>query len=116
KTHNTKLSWEFWDGKIWAELGTSGKHLRLGVEGGDVIDSEFVDETESLSRDGNVSFRFTSAPAELNLNGQKNYWIRVRIAAGDYGRELQYKKDDATGGFSAMPATLAPPSIRSLKL
>ena len=116
KTHNTQLSWEFWDGKIWAELGTSGKHLRLGVEGGDVIDSEFVDETESLSRDGNVSFRFTSAPAELNLNGQKNYWIRVRIAAGDYGRELQYQKNDATGGFSAMPATLAPPSIRSLKL
>ncbi len=115
KTHNTQLAWEFWDGKAWAELGTSGKHLRIGAEG-DVVDTDFVDETESLSKDGKVSFRFGHPPAELNLNGQKSYWIRVRIAAGDYGRDLQYQKNEATGALAATPATWAPPSIRSVKL
>jgi len=115
KTHNTQLAWEFWDGKTWAELGTTGKHLRIGAEG-DVVDTDFVDETESLSKDGKISFRFGRPPAELNLNGQKNFWIRVRIAAGDYGRDLQYQKNEATGALAATPATWAPPSVRSVKL
>src|SRR5262249_45350614 len=116
KPLNTQLAWEFWDGKVWTELGTSGKHLRLEVEGEDVVDTGFVDETQSLSKDGNVSFRFSKPPAEFNLNGQKNYWVRVRIAAGDYGKEMQYQKSEGAGGISIVPSTLAPPSIRSLKL
>ncbi len=116
KTHDTQLAWEFWDGKAWAELGTTGKHLRFGAEEGDVLDTYFVDETESLSKNGKVSFRFGRPPAESNLNGQKNYWVRVRIAAGDYGRDLQYRKDEATGTLAATPATWAPPSVRSVKL
>jgi hypothetical protein len=116
KTHDTELAWEFWDGKAWAELGRTGKHLRIGAEGGDVIDTNFADETESLSKNGKVSFRFGRPPAELNANGQKNYWIRVRIAAGDYGRDLQYQKNEATGALAATPATWAPPSVRSVKL
>jgi|SRR5579862_8457977 len=116
KTNDTQLAWEFWDGKAWAELGTTGKHLRFGAEEGDVLDTYFVDETESLSKNGKVSFRFGRPPAELNLNGQKNYWVRVRVAAGDYGRDLQYRKDEATGTLAATPATWAPPSVRSVKL
>jgi len=114
--HNTQLSWEFWNGQEWTKLGKSGRFLRLGDGAGDVIDTEFNDETKSLSADGDVSFRFSSPPAELNLNGQKNYWIRTRIVAGNYGDETQFQKDPATGRLVATPATLAPPSIRSIKL
>lgn len=114
--HNTQLKWEFWNGEEWTELGQTGRYLRLGGGDGEGIDTEFSDETKSLSVDGDVSFRFSSAPAELNLNGQKNYWIRVRIAAGNYGHEPLFETDPATGRLAAKPATLAPPSIRSINL
>ncbi len=113
--HNTQLSWEFWNGQEWTKLGKS-RFLRLGDAVGDTSVPEFADETNSLSADGNVTFRFSSPPAELNLNGQKNYWIRVRIAAGNYGEESQFQRDPSTGALVAKPATLAPPSIRSIKL
>jgi len=112
-TQNIKLCWEFWNGQAWTSLGTTGRYLQLEDDAGD---AEFTDETKSLSTNGNVSFRFSSPPAELNLNGQKSYWVRVRIVAGNYGRELQYKKDPATGALVTTGATLAPPSIRSIKI
>jgi baseplate J-like protein len=115
-THNTQLSWEFWNGQEWTRLGQSGRYLRLGDGAADAVDTEFTDETKSLSTDGDVSFRFSRPPAELNLNGQKNYWIRTRIVAGNYGAEPQFQTDPASGRLVAKPATLAPPSIRSIKL
>ncbi len=115
-THNTRLTWEFWNGQEWTKLGTSGRLLRIGDGNADAIDTEFSDETKSLSNDGDVSFRLSTPPAELNLNGQKNYWIRVRIAAGNYGDATQFQKDPATGTLVARPADFAPPSIRLIKL
>ena len=112
-TRNTQLCWEFWNGQAWTSLGKTGRYLRVDDAAGD---AEFTDETKSLSTNGNVSFRFSSPPVELNLNGQKNYWVRVRIVAGDYGRELQYRKDPASGALVTTGATLAPPSIRSIKI
>lgn len=115
-SQNVQLSWEFWNGQEWIELGKSGRYLRIGDGDGDATDAGFTDETNSFSSDGDVKFRFSSVPAELNLNGQKNYWIRVRIAAGNYGEEARFQRDPTTGGLIARPATLAPPSIRSIKL
>jgi hypothetical protein len=112
--HNTQLSWEFWNGQAWTKLGRSGRFLRVGD--GDAIETEFTDGTNSLSTDGDVSFKFPSPPRELILNGQKNYWIRVRIAAGNYGDELRFQRDASATGLVAQPATLAPPSIKSIKL
>lgn len=75
--------------------------------------------------DGDISLKFPKPPAELNLNGQKNYWIRVRIVAGDYGKEAHYEQVrpglvdrelHREGGFHVTPATFAPPSIRSVKV
>ncbi len=120
KPNHLELVWEFWDGEAWSALSTSGRSLRLGVEEDSSDDAEptvqFSDGTQSLSRSGPVTFSFSRLPAELNLNGVKNYWVRVRIAAGDYGREIQVLRDEATGTVSTLPATLAPPSIRSVKI
>jgi len=40
----------------------------------------------------------------------------VRIVSGDYGRDVQYQKNEDTGALTATPSTLAPPSIRSIKM
>jgi hypothetical protein len=120
-----RLGWDFWDGQEWMALGTSGKYLRLQSPGEDTISTDFSDQTESFSKSGEVKFRFNRPPAELTLNGMKNYWLRARIVAGDYGREAQIQrdtttgliiKDPATGGPLMTARTLAPPIIRSIRL
>jgi hypothetical protein len=125
KPQNTKLQWEFWDGNMWSELGTSDiAARRIRIRSGDAegADTEFSDSTQVFSESGDVSFKFPKAPARLNLNGQDNYWIRVRIIAGDYGREAHYEhregliERELKGGVVLMPATFAPPSIRSISI
>ncbi len=125
KPQDTKLCWEFWDGTVWAELGTSetsAKHIRIRIDSPEAPDAQFSDNTQVLSESGDISFKFPKAPAMLNLNGQTNYWIRVRIVAGDYGKEAHYEQKgglierELKGGFVLVPATLAPPSIRSIKV
>lgn len=109
KPNHTQLSWEFWDGRQWTKLVSSG-HLLVGEDANGAVPpspSEFSDDTETFSKNGDVTFTFSRPPAELTLNGQKNYWVRVRIVAGDYG---------ATGVFGMPPVPPAPPSIRSLRL
>ena len=118
--NNVQLSWEFWDGQAWSALNSPVRSLRLGSEsaeaGTDARGStNFSDETDSLSKDGSVSFNLPGAPAELALNGMKNYWVRAHIAAGDYGRETRVVRD-AAGTLSTVPSTLAPPCIQSVKV
>jgi hypothetical protein len=127
KPQGTKLSWEFWDGKMWAELGTAeigALRIRIGSDNPGASDAQFSDDTQVFSRSGDISFKFHRPPAQLNLNGQNNYWIRVRIIAGDYGKEAHFdhaaggllERELTKGGFAFTPATFTPPSIRSIKV
>jgi hypothetical protein len=118
-----KLRWEFWDGQEWAVLGTGdltapqrvGRVRILRETPGEVSETEFSDTTRAFSDTGTVSFRFSQPPAPCTVNGQKGYWVRVRIIAGDYGRETLYEKDES-GAYVLTPASFAPPSIRSIKV
>ena len=112
-----QLSWEFWNGQEWATLGRSGRLSRVGDSGSNDAATEFADGTQSLTSDGDVKFRFNSPPQELNVNGQKGYWVRVRIASGNYGEEVHFQSDPAApSGLVAKPSTLAPPSLKSIKI
>ena len=128
KPQDTKLRWEFWDGKAWSELGTAElgtRRIRIRTDNLESPDTQFSDNTQVFSESGDVSFKFQKPPALLNLNGQNNYWIRVRIIAGDYGKDAHFEQVKAglierelhkEGGFVLTPANLAPPSIRSIKV
>jgi hypothetical protein len=112
----TKLQWEFWDGETWADLGIAepgGKHIRVLTD--TQPDSQLSDTTEVFSQSGDVQFRFTKPPKTLTINGQNNYWIRVRIVAGNYGNDVRYEKD-AKGAFVPVPETFAPPSIQAITI
>ena len=116
------LCWEFWDGQAWSALNPSVKGaLRLGSDTtGASTDASssanFSDGTDSLSKNGTISFNLPGPPAELALNGIKNYWVRAHIASGDYGRETMVMRDASTGALSTVPSTLAPPCVQSLKV
>jgi hypothetical protein len=122
--NGTKLTWEFWDGQAWLTLGTgdltappSGRRVRIVRERpGVVTDTEFSDATRAFTDTGDISFRFSAPPAPSTVNGQKGYWIRVRIVAGDYGREALYERDTESGAYMLTPASFGPPSIHSIKL
>ena len=120
--HDTKLLWEYWSGESWNTLGTSeagvagvGGRVRFVREPeGAPEDSQFSDTTQAFSRSGDVSFRFPKPPVQLELKGQKGYWVRVRIIAGDYGRDAHYEIDTEKGGYLITPPTFAPPSIHAI--
>lgn len=125
KPQDTKLRWEFWDGRAWTELGTAdigARHIRIRSGDARGPDTEFSDTTQVFSESGEVSFKFPTTPAQLNLNGQNNYWIRVRIISGDYGKEAHYEQREGLverelkGGMVLVPATFAPPSVRSISV
>jgi len=121
---NVKLGWEYWDGREWAPLGVGestsqqeGRHVHFLLETPAAAqESKFVDTTQAFTHSGLVSFHFDGAPALSVVNGKKAYWIRVRILAGDYGRDAFYQQNPETGKYTITPASFAPPSIRSIKV
>lgn len=98
-----QLSWEYWNGKGWV-----------------VLTENFANETNAFSSDKQQSISKTvtfSCPDDTestNVNGQENYWIRVRIAGGDYGKEIEIieEDDNATVG----KGTVNPPKITKLSI
>ncbi len=122
--HDTKLTWEYWDGQVWSALGTSeiggtgaARRVRIVRESeAGPVDTQFSDTTQALSESGDIRFRFDKAPAALAINGQNGYWVRVRITAGDYGRDTQYERDTESGAYVVAPASFAPPSIHAIQI
>jgi hypothetical protein len=102
-----RLVWEFWDGLTWAQLGTSESETVVRIRN-EV--TNFSDTTAAFSESGDVSFKFPSLPQRATVNGQSNYWVRVRVAGGDYGAEAHWEQDIAKG-YVVVPATLAPPIL-----
>lgn len=71
-----ELKWEFGNGRKWTELTIN-------------------DGTKNLTKNGNVEFTFPDEPiSQTTVNGVKDYWIRVRIIAGNYGKDAGYDTVD----------------------
>ena len=87
------LAWEYWDGFSWRIVGTTTQDG--APTGGDF---EFSDTSNAFTQDGKVEFRCppivpTGPPnVPTAVNGIDDYWIRIRIVAGDYGREAGYQQ------------------------
>ena len=97
KKGNPKLRWELWNGQSWSELKVS-------------------DTTGSLTQTGDIKLALRDKPAITEVNGTENYWIRARLAGGNYGKEARYElknTDKPEEGFTLIPATFAPPLINT---
>jgi len=97
-TSDLTLSWEYWDGKTWNIL----KNLD--------------DWTDRFLKTGTGSICFT-CPTDIektNVNGKENYWIRVRIIHGDYGKEIV--KEIVEGTYELSNENIHPPIIKRLTI
>lgn len=98
-----QLSWEYWNGKGW-----------LGLDG-------LSDTTNALRSPGLVTFECPEDIEITKVIGQENFWIRARIAFGDYGQEKVTLTTDATKNppvttVTIDPRNIHPPAIKSLKI
>ncbi|NIM13504.1 MAG: putative baseplate assembly protein [Candidatus Aminicenantes bacterium] len=91
------LSWEYWDGKGWSGLNV------------------LVDGTDRFLLGGTheIIFKCPENIEKINVNGQENYWCRVRIVHGDYGKE---KLVDQSGTWVLSDADIDPPVIHKLTI
>ncbi|MHC1599502.1 MAG: putative baseplate assembly protein [Candidatus Methanospirareceae archaeon] len=93
------LSWEYWDGKGWKVI----KNLADG--------SNFTKSEEII--------KFT-CPGDMELNqvnGQENYWMRVRIVNGDYGKEEFIRDPDSViETWKIDRSQIIPPIIKKLAI
>jgi hypothetical protein len=111
-----QLVWECWTGTAWLTVGTSRAPDQSAPTG---HDSDFADGTRCLTGTGVVTFRLPDVMAKTVVNGQENFWLRVRLVQGDYGKEASYALTDAAdphAGFVLVPATFGPPVITSLTI
>jgi hypothetical protein len=83
-----------------------GKWKRLSVD----------DRTLGFTQEGSIKFTVPSDFKKVVLNAEEGYWIRIKIAAGNYGKEEENSYDSATGALSTTPATLNPPMFSSMNI
>jgi Baseplate J-like protein len=104
------LAWDYWDGKRWRGLGRSAPRGALPGTGDEL---GFHDESRAFSQTGIVSFRRPKDMEELELNGVKKKWLRVRIEKGDYGEQGQYTLENEKWLFKD-DRPLKPPALRNI--
>jgi len=89
------LSWEYWDGTVWRSL-------------------DGIDKTIDFTSDRKIVFECPEDLEETEINGEKNYWIRVRLVNGNYG---QYKfVEDSKDKFWTRTPDFNPPIISSFRI
>ncbi|MBV9772668.1 MAG: hypothetical protein JO040_01880, partial [Gemmatimonadetes bacterium] len=86
------LAWEFLrrtedGGEEWTTLGLSSPE-EPAMEGSG---PEFADETRALTLDGTVSFRVPAGWIESEVSGVRARWLRVRIDAGGFGEDENFR-------------------------
>ena len=104
------LDWriEYFNGTVWLPLN----------EQHDLVD-ETVRLTAGAARDvKRILFRCPYEWQEGEINGEKNFWLRIRIENGNYGHPLRISVTVSGGqpSVQADPDTLAPPVVTSLTL
>lgn len=101
KSPGAKLAYELWDGNSWFPI----------------VVTEKDDTTNGLTKSGDIAFRIPKQPVPTTINGIESFWIRCRIASGNYGEEAHFvlvDEKDPAKGYKLVPANLAPPLITSL--
>lgn len=79
----------------------------------------FADGTYGLCQSGTVAFSLPERVQKAVVNGQENYWLRVRLVSGDYGKDAAYKLVDPTDpaqGFTLVLSSFRPPVISGLTI
>jgi hypothetical protein len=106
----TVLVWEVGGADRWTEVGRSGPGAPAPI-------GSFTDGTAAFTTDGEVRFTVPATGGPLVLGGVSGWWLRVRIAAGDYGTAAAFRPSpDPAHGPALVPATFAPPALAQVRV
>ena len=75
---------------------------------------EVEDTTEHFTKNGTIVFKVPKDMAKITLNGEEGYWVRAKIASGDFGKDEQTQFDEKTGTVIVQESTLRPPLLERL--
>lgn len=101
--NNPNLSYEYWNGQSWSRL-----------------DQDFQDSTYNLASSGDISFTVPEDIETTEIAGQEDYWVRVRLVGGDYGRATYHVTSktnpdkSVTQSITIETSSLSPPEIRRI--
>lgn len=105
------LSWEYFNGKKWRILGKASARAKKMPES----EFSFYDGTLAFTKSGFVSFRVPADIAPGEVNGEPNYWLRVRIETGNFGVPGSYTLEDDKWVWRE-DKPLRPPAFRTIGL
>jgi len=74
------------------------------------------DNTFNFTQQGVVSFTIPSDFKSVVLNAKDGFWLRAKIASGNYGLEEENIFDNQTSELKTIAATLNPPIISSIDI
>lgn len=115
-----QLSWEFWDGESWSFLPVQGdeweKNLTEKIESSESKEPKPATYKLTISRMPEVK--------PMRVNGKENYWIRIRMVGGNYGKEYEIinskeiitAEDNKISCAKVVPGSFFPPLITNLNI
>ncbi|MCU0541074.1 MAG: putative baseplate assembly protein [Oscillatoriaceae cyanobacterium Prado104] len=78
---DVEVVWEAWNGSSWEALQLTAKNLN-----GEAITNLKLSPIK-FTASGKVEFTLSQSGTQIAVNGETNYWLRVRIIKGNYGNE-----------------------------
>lgn len=116
-----QLVWEYWDSatQAWKLLGKSTPSEVAQDSAAEFLRQE-PSQAFSVAGSHPITVNLPSTLALHTVNGETNYWLRVRIAGGDYGEPAKSvkvgKTDSGQPIYDLEPESFIPPLIQSLQL
>ena len=115
-----QLSWEFWDGESWSFLPVQGDEWEKNLT--EKIESSESKEPEPATYKLTISRMPEAKPTRVN--GKENYWIRIRMVGGNYGKEYEIisskeiitAEDNKISCAKVVPGSFFPPQITNLNI
>lgn len=115
-----QLSWEFWDGESWNFLPVQGNEWEKNL-------CEKIESSESSEPEHTTYELKIPKMPEVKLTrvtGKENYWVRVRLIGGNYGKEYEIissseittAEGNKVSCAKIVPGSFFPPQITSLKI
>ncbi|AKB18671.1 putative baseplate assembly protein [Methanosarcina sp. WWM596] len=97
------LPWEYWNGKVWCALSLDDNKL-----------NNFV--LNDPDHSGSIKFKCPADIEEIEVNGVENYWIRVRLVDGNYGKYDPVKIGQGDDAHWEVQPNFKAPIVNEIKI
>jgi hypothetical protein len=121
---NFTLDWEYFSDRGWQQLGkldilfnSNNAPISLTQTPAATNPIYAIENGQVVGKDGDFSFSIPDDIVSTEILGNRNYWLRVRISSGNYGRPAEFIPG-IERGFQQKQDTgnLDPPIVKRLSL